>query len=154
MPHQVCIAISGPQGEVHRRHVCALRQGKGPPVHVSSVQDGPSSPAEGRSVSRCSDDSDRSSAGNSYLVPGTSGPVPRRSHPAARRRSATADSGRHSVRRGQRLVTTRCIFSQENSQRQLVVPLLPEVGFLAKNQLPSPVAPLLTWLNFNPSMDM
>ena len=101
-PYQVCIAVSGLQGGVHGRHVSSMRQREGPPVRISAVQGGPLSPAEGRSVSRCSDDSDCSSAGNSFLVPGTSGPVPRRSHPAARRRSATADSGRRSVRRGVR----------------------------------------------------
>ena len=88
---------SRPRGGVHRRHVCALGQREGPPVCVFTVQDSPSSLAEGRSVSRCSDDSDCSSAGNSLLVPGTSGPVPRRSYPTAPRRSATADSGRHFV---------------------------------------------------------
>ena len=31
----------------------------------------------------------------------------------------------------------RCVFSQGNSQRQLVVSLMQEAGFLAKNQLPS-----------------
>ena len=93
MTHQVCIAISGPQGGVHGRHVSAVGQWDGPPVHLSTIQDGPSSPAEGRSVSRCSDDSDRSTAGNSFLVPGTSGTFPRRSHPAVRRRSSFADSG-------------------------------------------------------------
>ena len=45
MPHQVCIAVSGPQGRVHGCHVCALGQREEPPVCVSAVQDGPSSPA-------------------------------------------------------------------------------------------------------------
>ena len=80
--HQVCVTVSGPQGRFHGRHVGSLGQREGPPVRFSTVQDGPSSPAEGRSVSRCSDDSDHSSAGNSFLVPGTFGPVPRRFHPA------------------------------------------------------------------------
>ena len=31
----------------------------------------------------------------------------------------------------------RCVFSRGNTQRQLVVSLLPEPGFLAKNQLPN-----------------
>ena len=100
--HQVCIAVSGYQGGVHGRHVGSLGQREGPPVRISTIQDGLSSPVKGRSVSRCSDDSDRSSAGNSFMVPGTSGPVPRRSHPAAHQRSATADSGRRSVRWGHR----------------------------------------------------
>ena len=39
-------------------------------------------PAEGRSVTRCSDHLDYSTATNSFLVPGFSGTVPRRSHPA------------------------------------------------------------------------
>ena len=86
MRHQVC-PISGPQGGVHGHHVGSLGQREGSPVRISAIQDGPSSPAEGRSVSRCSDDSDPSSAGNSFLVPGTSGPVPRRSLPTARWRS-------------------------------------------------------------------
>ena len=50
-------------------------------------------PAEGRSVTRCSDHLDHSTATNSFLVPGTSGTVPRRSHPAVRRGSTFADSG-------------------------------------------------------------
>ena len=100
--HQVCIAESGPQGGVHGRHVGSLGQWEGSPVRFFTIQDGPSSPAEGRLVSRCSDDSDRSAAGNSFLVPGTSGSVPRRSHPAVRRRSTTADSGRCSFRQGDR----------------------------------------------------
>ena len=37
-PHQVCIAVSGPQGGVHGHHICALGQREGPPVHVSTVQ--------------------------------------------------------------------------------------------------------------------
>ena len=93
--HQVCIALSGPQGRVHRRHVSTLGQWEGPTVCLSTIQDG-------RSASRCSDDSDRSSAGNSFLVPGTSGTVPRRAHPAVRQGSAAADSGCHSDRRGDR----------------------------------------------------
>ena len=65
-----------------------------------------------RSIPRCSDDSDCSSAGNSFLVPGTSATVPRRFHPIVCRRSTTADSGRRPVRRGDRLVTTgRQIFT-------------------------------------------
>ena len=31
----------------------------------------------------------------------------------------------------------RCVFARGNTQRQLVVSLLPEPGFLAKNQLPT-----------------
>ena len=81
MTCQVCIAISGPHGGVHGCLVSSLGQREGSPVRLSTVQDGPSSPAEDRSISRCSDGSGRSSAGNSFLVPGTSGSVPRRSHP-------------------------------------------------------------------------
>ena len=88
MIHQVCIALSRPQGWVHGHHVSALGPREGPPVCVSAIQDGPSSSAEGRSVSRCSVDSDRSSAGNSFMVPGTAWTFPRRSHPAVRRGSA------------------------------------------------------------------
>ena len=57
---------------------------------------------QGRSVSRCSDDSECSSSGNSFLVPGTSGTVPRRSHPTVRGGSTSADSGHHSDRQGYR----------------------------------------------------
>ena len=32
---------------------------------------------------------------------------------------------------------SRCVFARGNTQRQLAVPLLPEPGFLAKNQLPT-----------------
>ena len=44
--HQICIAISGPQGRVDGRHVKALGQREGPPVCVPTIQDGPSSSAE------------------------------------------------------------------------------------------------------------
>ena len=40
--HQVCIAISGPQGRVGGRHVNALGQREGPPVCVPAIQNGPS----------------------------------------------------------------------------------------------------------------
>ena len=92
MTYQVCITVSGPHGWVHGRHVSALGPREGPPVCLSAIQDGPSSSAEGPSVSRCSVDSDHSSAGNSFMVPRASGTVPRRSHPAVRRGSTAADS--------------------------------------------------------------
>ena len=100
--HEVCIAVSGPQGRVHGHHVSALGPREGPPVCLSAIQDGPSSIAEDRSVSRCSADSDGSSAGNIFMVPGVAGSVPRRSHPAVRRVSTAADSRRRADRRGDR----------------------------------------------------
>ena len=60
--HQICIAESVPQGRVDGRHVNALGQRKGPPVCVPAIQDGPSSSAEDRSVTRSQGDSDRSTA--------------------------------------------------------------------------------------------
>ena len=56
------IAVSGPQGPVDGCHVRALGQGEGPPVCVPAIQDGPSSSAEDRSVTRRQGDSDRSTA--------------------------------------------------------------------------------------------
>ena len=60
--HQVCITISGPQGRVDGCHVGAPGQREGPPVCVAPIQDGPSSSAEDRSVTRPQGDSDRSTA--------------------------------------------------------------------------------------------
>ena len=67
--HQVRIAISGPQGGVDRCHVHALGQREGPPVRVPAIQDGPSSTAEDRSVTRSQGDSDHSTATGSFVVP-------------------------------------------------------------------------------------
>ena len=53
--HQVCIAVSGPQGRVDRCHVHAVGQWEGPPVRVPAIQDGPSSSAEVRRRSRPAD---------------------------------------------------------------------------------------------------
>ena len=39
MPHQVCIAVSGPQGGVHGGHVGSLGQREGPPVRISAIQE-------------------------------------------------------------------------------------------------------------------
>ena len=58
--HHVCIAVSGPQGRVEACHVGALGQRVGPPVCIPAIQDGPSSSAEDRSVTRRQGDSDRS----------------------------------------------------------------------------------------------
>ena len=60
--HQVCIAVSGPQGGVHGRHVGALGQWEGPPVYIPAIQDGPSS-------TRGQGDYDRFTAGDSFMVP-------------------------------------------------------------------------------------
>ena len=67
--HQVCIAVSGPQGGVDRCYVHALGQQEGPPVRVPAIQVGPSSTAEDRSVTRSQGDSDRSTATGSFVVP-------------------------------------------------------------------------------------
>ena len=80
--HQVCIAISGPQGRVDRCHVHALGQWEGPPVRVPAIQDGPSSTAEDRSVTRSQGDFDRSTATGRVVVSGVDG----RSRPANSRR--------------------------------------------------------------------
>ena len=89
--HQVCIAVSGPQGRVVGRHVSALGQREGPPVCFPAIQDGPSSSAEDRSVTRSQGDSDRSTATGSFMVSGVDGSVPRRSNPAVRRGSNTVE---------------------------------------------------------------
>ena len=100
--HQVCIAVSGPQGRVGRCHVHAVGQREGPPVRVPAIQDGPSSSAEDRSVTRSQGDFDRSTATGSVMVSGVDGSVPRRSDPAVRRRSRPADSRRSDRRQGDR----------------------------------------------------
>ena len=100
--HQVRIAVSGPQGRVDRCHVHALGQREGPPVRVPAIQDGPSSTAEDRSVTRSQGDFDRSTATGSVVVSGVDGSVPRRSDPAVCRRSRPADSRRLDRRWGDR----------------------------------------------------
>ena len=109
------------RGALHRPYSDSRKKSEGPPVRIPAVQDGPSSSAEGRSVSRCSDDSDYSSAGNSFLVPETSGSVPRRIHPTVHRRSATADSRRHSVRGGDRDSSLPVKFSRAEILRAILV---------------------------------
>ena len=99
---QVGIAVSGPQGGVDRCHVHALGQGEGPSVCLPAIQDGPSSTAEDRSVTRSRGDFDRSTATGSIMVPRVDGPIPRRSDPAVRRRSRPADARCLDGRRGDR----------------------------------------------------
>ena len=100
--HQVCIAVSGPQGRVDRCHVHALGQREGPPVRVPAIQDGPSSTAEDRSVTRSEGDFDRSTATGNVVVSRVDGSLPRRSDPAVRRGSRPADTRRLDGRRGDR----------------------------------------------------
>ena len=102
--HQVCIAVSGPQGRVDscRCHVHAVGRREGPPIRVPAIQDGPSSSAEDRSVTRSQGDFDRSTATGSVVVSGVDGSVPRRSDPAVRRSSRLADSRRFDRRWGDR----------------------------------------------------
>ena len=99
---QVRIAVSGPQGRVDRCHVHALGQGEGPSVCIPAIQDGPSSTAEDRSVTRGEGDFDRSTATGSIVVPRVDGPLPRRSDPAVPRRSRPSDTRRLDGRRGDR----------------------------------------------------
>ena len=99
---QVRIAVSGPQGGVDRCHVHALGQGEWPSVRLPAIQDGPSSTAEDRSVTRSGGDFDRSTATGSIMVPRLDGPIPRRSDPAVRRRSWPADARCLDGRRGDR----------------------------------------------------
>ena len=99
---QVRIAVSGPQGAVDRCHVHALGQGEGPSVRLPAIQDGPSSTAEDRSVTRSGGDFDRSNATGSIMVPRVDGPIPRKSDPAVHRRSTPADARRLDGRRGDR----------------------------------------------------
>ena len=97
---QVRIAISGPQGGVDRCHVHALGQGEGPSVRIPAIQDGPSSTAEDRSITRSAGDTDRSNATGSIMVPRADGPIPRRPDSAVRKRSRPADTrGVHGRRR-------------------------------------------------------
>ena len=74
--YQVCIVTSGPQGRVDGHHVHPLGQWEGPPVCFHAIQVGPSGPAEDLPVSRHSNDTDSSAAGNSFLVSRASGAVP------------------------------------------------------------------------------
>ena len=50
---------------------------------------------------------------------------------------ALASARRHSCLHALSVASDSCVFARGNTQRQLVVSLLPEPGFLAKNQLPS-----------------
>ena len=102
MTHQVCIAVSGPQGRVDKCHVHALGQREGPPVRVLAIQDGPASTAEDRSVTRSEGDFDRSTATGSVVVSRVDGSLPRRSDPAVRRGSRHADTRRLDGRRDDR----------------------------------------------------
>ena len=94
--------ISGPHDRVDGHHVGALGQREGPPVCFPAIQDGPSSSAEDRSVTRSQGDSDRSTATGSFMVSRVYESVSGRSNPAVRRGSNTADSRRCDWRRGDR----------------------------------------------------
>ena len=83
-------------------HVSALGQREGPPVCFPAIQDGPSSSAEDRSVTKRQGDSDRSTAIGSFMVSGVDGSGKGRSNPAVCRGSNTADSRRRDQRRGDR----------------------------------------------------
>ena len=100
--HQVCIAISGPQGRVDGSHVGALGQQEEPPVCIPAYQDVPPSSAKDRSVTRRQGDSDRSTATGSFMVSGVDGSGTGRSNPAVRWGSSFADSRRFDRRRGDR----------------------------------------------------
>ena len=102
MTHQVYFDVSGPQGRVDRCHVHAVGQREGPSVRVPAIQDGPSSSAEDRSVTRSQGDFDRSTATVSVVVSRVDGSVPRRSDPAVHRRLRPADSRRLDRRQGDR----------------------------------------------------
>ena len=88
--------------QVDRCHVYAVGQREGPPVRFPAIQDGHSSCAEDRSVTRGQGDSDHSTATGSVVVSGVDGSVPRRSDPVVRRGSRPADSRRFDRRRGDR----------------------------------------------------
>ena len=74
----------------------------GPPVRVPAIQDGHSSTAEDRSVTRSEGDFDCSTLTGSVVVSRVDGSLPRRSDPAARRGSRPADTRRLDGRRGDR----------------------------------------------------
>ena len=63
---------------------------------------------------------------------------------------ALASARRRSYLHALSIAPGRCVFARGNTQRQLVVSLLPEPGFLAKNQLPTQapewITGLLTWI--------
>ena len=50
---------------------------------------------------------------------------------------ALASTRRRSYQHALSIAPGRCVFARGNTQRQLVVSLLPEPGFLTKNQLPT-----------------
>ena len=97
--HQVCITVSGRQGGMDRCHVSALGQQEGPIVCVPAIQNGPSSSAEDRSITRNQGDPDRSTTTGSVVVSRVYRSVTRRSNPAVRPGSRSADS-RRDGRRG------------------------------------------------------
>ena len=99
---QVRIAVSGPQGRVDRCHVHALGQWDGPSVCIPAIQDGPSSTAEDRSVTRGEGYFYRTAMTGRIVVPTVDGPLPRRWDPAVRRRSRPADTRRLDGRQGDR----------------------------------------------------
>ena len=57
---------------------------------------------------------------------------------------ALASARRRSYLHALSIALGRCVFARGNTQRQLVVSLLPEPGFLAKNQLPTQVPEWIT----------
>ena len=91
---QVRFAISGPQGGVDRCHVHALGQGEGPLVCLPAIQDGSTSSAEDRSITRTAGDTDRSTATGSIMVSRADGPNPRRPGSPVRGRSRPAHTRR------------------------------------------------------------
>ena len=85
--------------------------GRGHPVCFPAIQDGPSSSAEDRSVTKCQGYFDRSTAIGSFMVYGVDGSGKGRSNPAVRQGSNTADSRRRGQRWGDRNVSLLAIKS-------------------------------------------
>ena len=94
--------VSGPQGRVDKCHVHALGQWDGPSVCIPAIQDGPSSTAEDRSVTRGEGYFYRTAMTGRILVPTVDGPLPRRSDPAVHGRSRPTDTRRLDGRQGDR----------------------------------------------------
>ena len=99
---QVRIAVSGPRAEWTDAMSMPWDYGRDLLVRVPVIQDGPTSTAEDRTVTRSGGDFDRSTATGSIMVPRVDGPIPRRSDSTVRRRSRPTDTRRLDRRRGDR----------------------------------------------------
>ena len=88
------VKFAGPQGEWTDAMSMPWGQGEGPLVRLPAIQDGPTSSAEDRSITRSAGDTDRSTATGRIMVPRADGPSPRRPDSPVRGRSRPADTRR------------------------------------------------------------